>query len=931
MVGKLTVSVTSAVGLRGSKDGSFGLLVRAACGSLSTNESGDGEATEMTFSAEPTPVTHTNTFSVPVCSKEGIELMANTPMVLNLLEMNDNKADSKKSKKKDKAPEQKELGSTQIDLGPLVFENKREISGSYAIVLNTPQDEADENTVAPSIDVTISMDRHVLSDEQVQGGNMMTITPMGVYSLPQLPLFQAGVPNITYGVTVPLPVGAGLSFNGGVIVAPAGASAEGYEAEYRVDQTGHADEMRTNCETVENRVESLGKSIVFLNAQDQSALIDQTSRTRLIPVEFRRFSKESGKGKSGKASKAGGGSEDELVPGHHGVSYVDISSLIYPGSKELCGAFNVVPYDEATMTEKTGVTREALDEQLFPSKPGSRTKGAPKKDPAAEELAKEQSAVYAEASTYMVVKVKLEKPLIPKRSTESVAASVAELVPLQDLYPKHTMSAEAASAELHNQITTIANQLLDEYRRKSESVDDPVQKRQALFYDLNSTGKFFAYKEQMKRAVVKVVREKFKQTSALLDPRERETFLAELYSYLIKQLHATLNKSFVHNTADLVTPFSIDMDKIRFAAKEAEGRDLFDKAAKYHQECIARRKTDVSCWYDYGCFCMRIGDIAKADECFREAVSINQAHGPSMLLAAVIAWMNEQFDVATALFEAATHYESTGIAWAVRSLYHNLLEDDISADMCMQEAIKVAPKKQVWLDTASFLLNIKVGAFVEGALRELKVEFGERCASGVPPAEASEMAAIFATYHLQQEQYAEALELLDEAITADVTNPVTVGVKGHVLYRSKDFGAARETYKRALDLPGDLSDLEVIRLRLAALYLENADYELAKSLFMQASAKNPSAISWEGVGIASFKLGYIEEAERALAESNMYDNANPKVWGYLSLLCLQTGRRTEAEQTYKYAVRHGLVDADLVAELEAKQVEVGFGQPFVDA
>ena len=62
-------------------------------------------------------------------------------------------------------------------------------------------------------------------------------------------------------------------------------------------------------------------------------------------------------------------------------------------------------------------------------------------------------------------------------------------------------------------------------------------------------------------------------------------------------MHTTLNKSFVHNTADLVAPFTIDMEKIRFAAKEAEGRDQFDKAAKYHQECIARRKTDVSCWY----------------------------------------------------------------------------------------------------------------------------------------------------------------------------------------------------------------------------------------------------------------------------------------------------------------------------------------------
>ena len=52
------------------------------------------------------------------------------------------------------------------------------------------------------------------------------------------------------------------------------------------------------------------------------------------------------------------------------------------------------------------------------------------------------------------------------------------------------MSAEAATAELHNQVTIIASQLLDEYREKSPSTGaNPSATRQALFYDLNSTGK----------------------------------------------------------------------------------------------------------------------------------------------------------------------------------------------------------------------------------------------------------------------------------------------------------------------------------------------------------------------------------------------------------------------------------------------------------
>lgn len=47
-------------------------------------------------------------------------------------------------------------------------------------------------------------------------------------------------------------------------------------------------------------------------------------------------------------------------------------------------------------------------------------------------------------------------------------------------------------------------------------------------------------------------------------------------------------------------------------------------------------------WYDYGCFCARMGDFAKADECLREAISIQQDHIPSLLMAAIVSWRNSR-------------------------------------------------------------------------------------------------------------------------------------------------------------------------------------------------------------------------------------------------------------------------------------------------
>ena len=41
---------------------------------------------------------------------------------------------------------------------------------------------------------------------------------------------------------------------------------------------------------------------------------------------------------------------------------------------------------------------------------------------------------------------------------------------------------------------------------------------------------------------------------------------------------------------------------------------------------LARDRNDPSHWFDYGCFYMLRGDYQKAEECFHQAVSINQAH-----------------------------------------------------------------------------------------------------------------------------------------------------------------------------------------------------------------------------------------------------------------------------------------------------------------
>ena len=80
-------------------------------------------------------------------------------------------------------------------------------------------------------------------------------------------------------------------------------------------------------------------------------------------------------------------------------------------------------------------------------------------------------------------------------------------------------------------------------------------------------------------------------------------------------------------------------------------------------------------------------------------------------------------------------------------------------------------------------------------------------------------------------------------------------------------------------------------------------FEDAKCTYLLACRDSPSCTAWNGVGVACYRMGTLPEAEDALCEANILNNRDPEVWAYLTLVCLQTGRSFEAEQSYKYALK----------------------------
>uniref|UniRef100_S4R6K0 Cilia and flagella associated protein 70 n=1 Tax=Petromyzon marinus TaxID=7757 RepID=S4R6K0_PETMA len=829
------------------------------------------------------------------------------------------------------------------------------------------------------------------------------------------------------------------------------------------------------------------------------------AESRFWPVEVAKIQiPMAAKGGRSKSEKV---DEDSQI-GFHGVAYVNLAPLLYPGATVVRGAYRVHPYSDAEMLEKQ--TLHIVEQRSVKHVVDNESESSI--------IQNAESQQYLEAQTYIVLEFCLEKPLIPKRKPEELAKRYCII-----LYPmpRRIASAQQAVSDYHDQVAKVASMVLDEFRAMFPEwsgvegpQDDPEgqeKRKRRLLYELNSSGKYFAFKEQLKQAVVKIVREKYLKTTAFEDRDELQAFLGELYIFLIDQMHVSLNKVMSTDSALFVPESLTDSVELRNYAREAELNGDSALAAKYYQERLARDKNNPDHWFDYGAFCLRSGDSIKAEECFRDAVALDQRHLDSLVMCGVMCNKKERYDEAETLFENATSvHASSSLAWTMLAtgLFYEGQGNDIRADKAFLEAqrqssasvmmvrmggrgetphvqessrlpaddetallegttVNVPPDGLISGDTKNHTLIItgnsssvieNVTTFLKYGVHatsshltdanhfpinffQLCLQFDmprhvtclinnntfEQCSRGTDeePQEAMEplrghssgtslltrtpsldpsnakalaghlAADVAAVREIGQgapqptasastpapastssifmeaarflldagaiQQLAEralALELvsaggresgryctalarllmlrgevkeaevaLRDAVRLDHQDPDGWAQLGHVCLLTGRVGEAKDHYQRTLSFTSDASDTRAVLMRLASIYTRDTQFEEAKQAYLHACKLSPSCLSWLGVAIACYRLGELTEAEDALAEANFLNNSNAEVWAYLALVCLQTGRQLEAEQSYKYAVKLNLQDELLLSEIHEGQRLAGFGNP----
>ncbi|XP_045425113.1 cilia- and flagella-associated protein 70 isoform X1 [Lemur catta] len=1008
------ITVTDGYDLKGSKGDTPVTFIRAEF-----NQVVLGDSAKITVSPEGT-AKYNFTCSFEFNPEGGITLddLARKPVFLTMTEV---------LPKERKLKEEKTLilGQAVVDLLPLLagetsFETTVPLHPVQGSLLETPRLGAKQC----SLEVKVFAAEPLLTAAQMSGGNLLKVTLEAAYSVPESFVPVGTLQNYMVGLQVPSlgekdypilfkngtlklggerePVPRPKKWPIANILAPGAnnipdAFIVGGPYEEEEGELNHPEdrEFRNQAECMKKRIIWDLESRCYLDPPAVVSFQKRIVDCRLWPVEITRVPLVVvPKGKAGKFDKT----EDEGQLSFHGVAYVNMVPLLYPGVKRIRGAFHVYPYLDTIVHEKTkclfslfrdtghhfiqnnkiGGIHSPLSKQVVSKnlredktvkekdidgrlRPGDVQASSIKSQSSDTPLEGEppvshnpEGQQYVEAGTYIVLEIELDKALVPKRKPEELARRVKEMIPPRPPLPRRTGGAQKAVSDYHSQIKNISRAILDEYHRMfgkqvaklGHDIDSETLEEQKcqLSYELNCSGKYFAFKEQLKTM-----------------PDD------------IQDTTSTIYKS---------------NEQLRLFAFEAEVNENFEMAAVYYEERLVRDPQNLDHWLDYGAFCLLTEDNVKAQECFRKALSLNQSHIHSLLLCGVLAILLENYEQAEIFFQDATCLEPTNVvAWTLLGLYYEIQNNDIRMEMAFHEAAKQlqaqatkqkstdsiqyveekgkigsslgpwgptggsstiaikaeasaeaskcqdsadflhpvyygasqTPPTTIFMETIRFLMKVNAVQYVHRVLAHelLYPQGGPSC----------EYYLVLAQTHLLKKDFAKTEEYLQQAAQMDHLNPNVWGLKGHLYFLSGNHAEAKACYERTVSFVVDASGMHFIFLRLGLLYLEEKEYDKAKKIYLQACKRSPSCLTWLGLGIACYRLEELTEAEHALSEANALNNYNAEVWAYLALVCLKAGRQLEAEQAYKYTMKLKLKDEALLAEIRMVQEMVGFGNP----
>ncbi|XP_078290534.1 cilia- and flagella-associated protein 70 isoform X6 [Panthera onca] len=987
------ITVTDGYDLKGFKGDTPVTFIRAEFSQVVL-----GDSAKVTVSPEGT-AKYNFTSSFEFNPEGGITLddLAHKPVFLTMTEV-------LPKEKKQKDEKTLILGQAVVDLLPLLEgESSFETIIPLHPVPGSPLESLRSGAKQCSLEVKVFVAEPLLTTAQILGGNLLKVTLEAAYSVPESFIPVGPLQNYMVGLQVPS-VGEKdypILFKNGTlkiggerepvprpkkwpianILAPGAndipnAFITGGPYEEEEGELNHPEdrEFRNQAECIKKRITWDLESRCYLDPPAVVSFQKRIVDCRFWPVEITRVPLTTvPKGKAAKFDKT----DDESQLSFHGVAYVNMVPLLYPGVKRIRGAFHVYPYLDSTVYEKTKclfslfrdtghhliqnnkigginsplsklvVSKNLKEDKAVKEKdiegrprPGDMQAPSIKSQSSDTPLEVEPSLShnpegqqYVEAGTYIVLEIQLDKALVPKRMPEELARRVKDMIPPRPPLTRRTGGAQKAMSDYHMQIKNISRAILDEYHRMfgkqvaklgsdmdSETLEE--QKCQ-LNYELNCSGKYFAFKEQLKHAVVKIVREKYLKTTSFESQEELQTFISELYVFLVDQMHVALNQTMPDDVQHAVSTIYTSNEQLRLFAFEAEVNENFEMAAVYYEERLVREPQNLEHWLDYGAFCLLTEDNIKAQECFWRALSLNQNHIHSLLLCGVLAVLMENYEQAEIFFEDATCLEPTNVvAWTLLGLYYEIQNNDIRMEMAFHEGFKQLQARMLQAQVAKqrgtgTVEYIEEGGKVESSLGPWGITNGSATAMMV---EAEAAAGPRDPSYILDDFLEESSKLQSDSreniLSLQYQDPTISQKPSNILV--KDIPAKKETSKcqdsstflhpspyGVSQTPATIF-METIRFLMKVNAVQYVHRVLAHELLCPQGG--PSCEYYLVLARTHLLKKDFAKAEEYLQQAAQMDYLNPNVWGMKGHLYFLSGNHAEAKACYERTISF-VVDA----------------------
>ncbi|CAM6118225.1 unnamed protein product [Calypogeia fissa] len=570
-----------------------------------------------------------------------------------------------------------------------------------------------------------------------------------------------------------------------------------------------------------------------------------------------------------------------------------------------------------------------------------------------------------------------EPPPEPDISLESVIpprpkqASMYDVVQMAiDKYSEFVEYVGSDLLDMHQDLTAKelyeeTNAMGDPNAPKHRRFETKGEIRKKMVRQLQKQGLWNDIREEMKTKVLKVAAEKYRERKRAANDIGKFEFCNNLYILLSEVTFKTLQKM-LEKRKGRKTDVLDNLTRLRHLADEYEAQEDYKEASRCHQErLLGDNLYNPDIWFEYGCFYMRVRpkEQGKAEECWREALTLKKNHLFSLQALGCLMWHCGYLAQAEVLLRNAInlHSEEEHINWVLVSQVYVAQKKKANARNCLKRAETLYRSRQdnqshyspphqllapLWnfpfsISNLSLSSHSTGGVFVDTAMLLLDLHLPKE-AEQILGLEVEVYACTLdnkwcrARVHELNGKLEKAQKVLKEALKMDKENTTTWLLLGHLKYNydpPPHYTAALQStlYKGAIDafnqyqrfLKDDQNYYKYVYLDLGYSFFKLGEWEEARKVFLKGCTVIPTSPAlWLAAGMSYFYAGNLDHAELALVEGNVLDTSNFKIWAFLTLTCLRAERHEEAEVSYQQSLKC-IVDPDLLVTIAQGFAAIG--------